>query len=265
MDWKVIDSRQNPAVKLAASLGDKKARDQEGLFAAEGTTLFFDLARRGITPKSVYLSQKAIFLQEKVEKILEGKDCSCYLLSPTAFEKVTTEKGSEGILSLYSRRELESALSITRWEKLVALENLQDPGNVGTVIRTAAAFGIDGVLLVGCSDPFGPKAVRASMGAIGHIPIKVYSTSDELLGELEKNQVRSVAACLESDSVSIGKADLSGRVCVFIGNEGKGLQKETIARADQKVIIPISGMESLNAAIAAGVFLWEMVKERETE
>ncbi|MBR5295951.1 MAG: RNA methyltransferase [Clostridia bacterium] len=258
MDWKTIESRSNPAVKFAASLSDKKARDKDGVFPSEGITLFFDFCQRGIYPQKVYLSEKAIALKEKIDLSLNGISCEKYLLSPSAFEKVTTEKGSQGLVCVYSTQNVFEKNPLEKWNRLVALECIQDPGNVGTIIRTAASFGFDGVLLVSCASLFGPKAIRASMGAISRIPIKEFSDTDSLFEFLNEKKVKSVAACLKAESVPIHQADLSEPVCVLIGNEGHGLSEKAQCLADSSVIIPISGMESLNAAAAATVFLWEI-------
>lgn len=262
MDWKKIESRANPAVKFAASLADKKFRDREGVFSAEGFTLFFDFCKMGLFPRQIYLSEKAASFRERIEEALQENATELFLLSESAFEKVTTEKGSQGLVSVYCVADVATLCPLTRTEHLIALERVQDPGNVGTVIRTASAFGFDGVLLVDCADPFGPKTVRATMGAVAGIPIRCFSKTSELFSFLKENGVRSVAACLNPRSVEIGKTDLSGRVCVLIGNEGKGLSDEAIASADVCAVIPMETMESLNAASAATVFLWEIKRRR---
>ncbi len=261
MDWNVIESRQNPAIKFAASLAEKKARDREGVFVAEGTTLLYDFCSKGMFPEAVYLSQSALGLKEKVESLLGDRSASLYLVSHQAFEKITTEKGSEGILSVFSRKKLSSVCPLCSFHRLVALENVQDPGNVGTVIRSAASFGFDGVLLTGCADPFSTKAIRASMGGIANVPVQVFSDTSSLLAFLNEKKVRKVASCLAPDSRSIQKTDLSSPVCVFIGNEGKGLSQVAIRGCDEKSIIPICNTESLNAAAAASIFLWEIFRQ----
>ena len=261
MEWKKIESRSNPAVKFAASLSDKKVRDREGVFPAEGTTLFFDFCQRGFFPEKVFLSETALSLQKQIETCLEKESVELYLLSPGAFEKVTEEKGSQGLFCVYSVSRLSSVLSFGKKERLVALERVQDPGNVGTVIRSAAAFGFDGVLLVDCADPFSGKAVRASMGAVCHVPVRSFSTTSALFDFLREENIRAVAACLADSALPIQKADLSGPLCILIGNEGKGLSREAVEKADLLSVIPMEDMESLNAAAAAAIFLWE-VKRR---
>ncbi len=262
MDWNVIESRQNPAVKLAASLCDKKARDRAGLFVAEGKTLVFDFLSSGICPEALYLDRKAEGLCRELDEALGAFSCRKYLLSSSAFEKITSEKGSEGILAVISYASVREQCPLNRAEKLIALEGVQDPGNVGTLVRTAAAFGFDGVLLTGCTDPFGPKAIRASMGAAARIPLRIFSDTDSLFDFLEERGVHTVAACLESDSRSIDEVHLAPPVCVLIGNEGRGLSRKAVERAKEKAIIPMTGMESLNAAVAGSVFLWEISRQK---
>lgn len=264
MEWKKVESRANPAVKFASSLSDKKFRDRENVFSAEGITLFFDFAQMGLLPQKVYLSEKASHLRDKIEEVLSQADTELFLLSDSAFEKVTTEKGSQGLVSVYSISRVHALAPLTKTGKLIALERVQDPGNVGTVIRTASAFGFDGVLLVDCADPFGPKTIRATMGAIVGIPIRRFPTTAELFSFLKEHSVHSVAACLSPDAHFIGEADLSESVCVLIGNEGKGLSDEAIALCDEKAVIPMETMESLNAASAATVFLWEVKRRSES-
>ena len=265
MDWKKLESRANPSVKFAAALAEKKFRDQEGVFAAEGLTLFFDFCKMGLFPQKVYLSEKAASLRPQIEEALGTAAPDLYLLTPSAFEKITTEKGSQGLVSVYSVADVQKLKPLTDTKRLIALERVQDPGNVGTVIRTASAFGFDGVLLVDCADPFGPKTIRATMGAIAGIPIRLFPSTSALFSFLKEKGVRSIAACLAPDSQNIGETDLSGSVCVLIGNEGKGLSDEAIASSDGKAIIPIKTMESLNAASAATVFLWEIKRRGEAQ
>ncbi|MBQ3074698.1 MAG: RNA methyltransferase [Clostridia bacterium] len=263
MEWKKIESRANPAVKFAVSLSDKKFRDRQGVFLAEGLTLFFDFCKMGLLPRYVYLSEKAASLRAKVEDAFCSDQAELYLLSESAFEKVTAEKGSQGLVCVYSVSDVNKLCPLTRTHRLIALERVQDPGNVGTIIRTASAFGFDGVLLTDCADPFGPKTIRATMGAIAGIPIRSFPSTEELFVFLKEKGVRSVAACLAPDSKPIGKADLSQPVCILIGNEGKGLSDEALALCDEKAVIPMETMESLNAAAAATVFLWEVKRRGE--
>ena len=260
MDWKRIDSRQNPVLKQVVSLRDKKVRDKEQILIAEGTTLFFDFCSFGLYPEKVFLSEKALHLKEQIDQVLGEKNTECFVLSASAFEKATEEKGSQGLISLFSLKKLHALSSLEKPKRLLALEQVQDPGNVGTVIRSAAALGFDGVLTVGGADPFGSKAVRASMGAICRIPIRSFATIEALFDFLNENHCMTIAACLSPEAVLLPDLKPSLPLCVLIGNEGKGLSQEAIRLSDCQCMIPIEKVESLNAAAAATVFLWEMRK-----
>lgn len=140
------------------------------------------------------------------------------------------------------------------------LDGVQDPGNVGTILRTADAFECDGVFLVNaCADPYGPKTARATMGAVFRRP--VYQCAlDTLCALLERSGLPLYGAALRDDTVSLRDADLS-RAAVAVGSEGRGLSAEVLARCGKTIRIPMSSRcESLNAAIAAGVLLWEMYR-----
>ena len=144
--------------------------------------------------------------------------------------------------------------------KVIVLENLQDPGNVGTVIRTANAFGIDTVMLVGaCADLYNPKTVRASMGAIFRQRV-VRTELNELTDLLRKNAIRLYGAALSDKASDLRDVDLDG-AAVAIGSEGRGLSDELLKLCDGELIIPMDpDSESLNAAVAASVIMWEMSK-----
>ena len=141
--------------------------------------------------------------------------------------------------------------------RYVVLDGVQDPGNVGTVLRTLDAFDADGLLLTGgCADPFGPKTVRASMGAVFRRP--VWSVTPEELGDLlRRSGIPLYGAALRPDAMDARQADYS-RCALAIGSEGRGLSREVLDLCDKTVLIPMSPRcESLNAAIAAAVLLWE--------
>ena len=145
--------------------------------------------------------------------------------------------------------------------RYVLLDGVQDPGNVGTIWRTADALGADGLLLVnGCADPYGPKTVRASMGACFRLPVWE-AGPEELCALLERSGLPLYATALRADTVSLEQAGL-GRCAVIIGSEGRGVSQSLLDRSGQTIRIPMrSRCESLNAAAAASVVLWEMVRQ----
>lgn len=145
--------------------------------------------------------------------------------------------------------------------RYLVLDGVQDPGNVGTIWRTADALGADGLLLVnGCADPYGPKTVRASMGACFRLPVWE-AGPEELCALLERSGLPLYATALQADTVSLEQAGL-GRCAVIIGSEGRGVSQSLLDRSGQTIRIPMrSRCESLNAAAAASVVLWEMIRQ----
>ncbi len=262
MEWIPITSRQNPLIKKVSGLKEKKNRTAENSFPVEGATILKEALQAGKVPEAVFVSAGSA---EKLEPLLraclpEGFS-ALYKTEDFVFEKITSEKGSEGILSVFSYSETDLPLPFDKGGFYLALENVQDPGNIGAVLRSAAAFGCGGVFLCGGADPYGPKAVRASMGAVFRMPVRFFETSTALLAFLKENGIFSVAATLSSQAVSIKEIQFPDPVCVWIGNEGQGLSESAVAGADSLCIIPIENMESLNAAAAAAIFLWELKKK----
>lgn len=172
--------------------------------------------------------------------------CPVYCAPDDLFEYASPMKNSPGPVFTVKMREMPQSYS-----NAILLENVQDPGNVGTVIRTANAFSIGAVFLVGdCADLYNPKTVRATMGAIFRQTVISGGFPD----------IPVYAAVLADDAADIGSVALEN-CAVAVGSEGSGLTDELVARCDGKVIIPMnSESESLNAAVAASVFMWEMSK-----
>ena len=178
---------------------------------------------------------------------------------PEVMEAVSPARTPQGVLCVCGLPDasLPDRLPGGRY---VVLDGVQDPGNVGTILRTADAFGADGMLLVGnCADPFGPKTVRASMGAMFRCP--VFSCGADMLGRLlRQSGLPLFGAALRADAMDVREADLH-RAAIAIGSEGQGLSDEVLALCEKTLIIPMSEhCESLNAAAAAAVLLWEAAR-----
>ena len=225
----VIASRDNERVKRACKLRDSGARRAaEGRFLAEGLRLCTDLAQR-LPPEEVYCTQK---------------------LSDT--------KAPQGLFCVFPRR-TKTLEAVRGGGRYVCLEHIQDPANVGALLRSAAAFGFAGAVLCGnCADPFSPKAARASMGTLAKVDIIFADETGQALAAFKACGIPSFAAALQN-SVPLERVDtqrLPG-AALLIGNEGNGLLPGTEAAADKAVRIPMAaGVESLNAAVAGGVLLW---------
>jgi len=249
-----ITSRRNPAIIEAVKLlSDAKYRREAGLVAAEGTKLLFDARDSGAEIKLVIAADDlgTELRQIKAERII--------LVPDKLFGSISTQKTPQGAIFFCARPQCGTKLKKGNY---AVLDGLQDPGNVGTVIRTAAALGIDGVVVCGRSaDPFGPKAVRASMGAVFRIPVYVLAP-DELRNECKREGIRLLAAMPTGEAADIRKIG-GGAAAIIIGNEGSGISEELRSVCDGTVTIPMArGTESLNAAAAAAVILWEIARSK---
>ncbi len=263
-----ITSLQNKIIKLAASMKQKKYRDELGLFAVEGIRLAEEAAYSNWpTPYCIYTENAAC--NERVQNIfswLLTKGCKLIQISSAIYDKVTDTKQPQGIMILVEKRVycLADLIVVGQQRPLfVVLDGIQDPGNVGTVIRTADATGCTGVIVTtGCADLFSGKTVRSSMGSLFHLPIVEAVSQGEILTFLRRQHISILATTLE-DSVAYFKCDLTGAAALVLGNEGKGVSDELLREADARLHIPLYGkVESLNVAAAAAVILYEAVRQR---
>ncbi len=249
-----ITSRENSTVKYACKLSANAAfRQSEQSFLAEGLKLCLDLEKNLIC-HSIFYTQKAIDKTPALAQV----DAVHYLIEEHVAEKMADARTHQGVFAIFAMQAL-TADQIKRGGRYLALEGVQDPGNVGTLLRSAAAFGFDAVFLSkGCASLFAPKTLRASMGALAHIAVFENIELPEMLTQLASHQVTTLAAALY-DSVPLSEIsqEQPDGVCVVIGSEGQGLTDATIAACSRAVRIPMSdAVESLNAGIAGSVLLW---------
>ena len=243
-----ITSRENPQIKqICALTSAAKKRRKEGLFVCEGFTLLEEALRRGLEPRAVYCLDSQAHRLPKL-------NCPCALVNQSVLEKMSDVPAPQGVVFTLPLPEPRTALSGSRF---LALDSLRDPGNMGTILRTADAFGLDGVILLGdCVDVYSPKVVRSAMGSL--FSTKLYAmTAQELRQQLDGLGVPMYAATLAADSRPVTELDLKSS-CVIIGNEAHGVSEDTIACCTGSVIVPIQSAESLNAGVAAGILMWEM-------
>lgn len=248
----LISSRENPKIKYACSLRDsEKQRAADGLFFAEGPKLCLELAK-SCTPRTAYATEAALAKTPALAALHPVP------VAPSVAEKLAGTKSSQDVFVLFETPRPDPAV-LTTARRLLALEGVQDPGNVGTLIRSAAAFGFDGVILSeGCASPYAPKTLRASMGAAVRVPVIETGPLPPALARLRQLGIRCLAAALEhSEPLGPVPAAHPGGVCVVVGSEGQGLEGDTIAACDAAVRIPMTDrVESLNAGIAGSILLW---------
>ena len=246
-----ITSRQNPLITRLRRLGaEKKTRRAQGVFLCEGTKLVGEALRWGPPPELLAVAEGTAPPAELPAgvRVVEVPEA--------LLRAVSTVETPQGMLAVC--RTPDTAPPETLPEgRLLVLDGVQDPGNVGTILRTLDAFDADGLLLTGgCADPYGWKAVRSSMGAVFRRPI--YSgTPEELAALLHRSGLPLYGAALREDTVDARQADYT-RCTLAIGSEGRGLSRQVLNLCSQTIRIPMSDRcESLNAAIAAAVLLWE--------
>lgn len=257
-----ITSRQNEAVKqFCAVARNPESRRQTGQFAVEGARLCADAAKSGMALKSVFFTLRA---QEKYPSYLETliqKAQLCYEIAEPVAEKMRDVKSPQGIFCLCEARKTEPVSRMKPGSRYLAAEHLQDPSNLGAIMRSAEALGIDGLLISSdCCDPYASKALRASMGAAFRLPVYETAAFPETLQSLRERGFATYAAVVDPAAQSVLEADFSQGAVLAVGNEGNGLSAEAIA-ACHPITIPMRGRaESLNAAAAAMILMWEMMR-----
>ena len=256
----MITSTANAQVKaLSKLIKNARARRQQQLYVVEGIRMFRETPKERIGKVYVpNLLQKIrhmkVFLKEPT-----GRCCQIRV-----FAAVSDTKTPQGVLCLVKMKEnrLEDMLEDTDGVWLV-LENVQDPGNLGTMFRTGEGAGISGVIMDKCTvDIYNPKTIRSTMGSIFRVPFYITEDLHGTLGQLQEKGIRVYAAHLEG-SVCYDEPDYTGGTAFLIGNEGNGLTAETAKLADTYIRIPMGGqLESLNAAMAAGILMYEASRQR---
>lgn len=256
----MITSTSNPQVKELLQLQKKsKARNERNVFIVEGIRMFREVPKERL--EKVYISES--FYNKKKQE-LELFDVPVEILSDRVFSHVSDTKTPQGVLSLVRQKKtsLEEILQVEN-PYLMILDNLQDPGNLGTIVRTAEGAGVTGIIMShDCVDIYNPKTIRSTMGSVYRMPFLYVDDMDDMLQQLKKQGIKTYAAHLQGKN-SYDKEDYKSGCAFMIGNEGNGLRKEIADQADIWVRIPMHGqVESLNAAIAASVLMFEVCRQR---
>ena len=261
----IITSKDNPVIKLYQKLASsKKERLQYGLFVLEGLRITQDALSEQSGLTHVILTKQAYdkFGDELFQADL--RDAKTIVISNELGNRIASTGTTQGVFAICKipvQKEISSAMKENG--KYVVLFGLQDPGNVGMIIRTADALGLDAVILSGSCDIYSPKVIRSTMGSVFRADIYIENDTEKLFSALERAGVTSSAAVIDKDAVNVVKCGFDGSQAVFIGNEGNGLPADIASRCTRKVIIPMHGnINSLNAAMAAGILMWELKKER---
>ena len=255
----MINSASNEKIKHIKLLMEKgKVRRREGLFTAEGIRLIKEIPEADI---------KELYVAESFKEELPF-DIKKETVSDELFRKICDTETPQGVLAVVKMREYLLADMTAKKPLILMLEDIQDPGNMGTMFRTAEAAGAAGIILMGeCVDVYSPKVVRAAMGALFRLPfIKTVEDVPALLERLKKEDITVYAAAPAVDGIYTDN-DYSKASAFLIGNEGNGLKASTIeavkASGGKAVSIPMAGKtESLNAAVSAAVLMYEAARQR---
>lgn len=252
---KMITSVSNKQIKNIKALCDRRrARREQGLFVVENIRMFREIPRDMLM--EVYVSESFLKLEEN-KKLL--KDIKYEVLIDEVFKKTADTQSPQGVIALVRQPEykLSDCLNVESGDKIIVLNRLQDPGNLGTIMRTAEAAGVKLVIMDNeCVDIFSPKVVRSTMGAIFRVPFVYTENLSDTICILKKSGIRCYAAHLEGKK-DFRDIDKTVAKAYFIGNEGNGLDFEITNLADEKVFIPMQGKaESLNAAVAAALLMY---------
>lgn len=250
----------NQTVKLFAGLNRSRAiREKNRAFALEGSRLVFDALQTGVKLRAVLLTDKAR-LQHFDALKQAVPDTKMLLISDRQAKEIADTETAQGVFAVAEMLP-EREMLPKKGDRAMLLHCLQDPSNLGAILRTAEALGTDGLYLFQCCDLYNPKVIRGSMGAIFRAPLCRIKDTESFLARCKEAGVPTCAAVVDRDAKLLGQYDFSGGAVVLIGNEGNGLPPEVSALCTEKLTIPMSPeSNSLNAAMAAGLFLWEMAK-----
>ena len=271
-----IEGRHNPLIKQLRQAFSRSELTESGDCAIEGLRILEEAIRSGLRFSAVFFRESA---QDRAERLLPqiGAQVDTLLLPDKLFDSLVPSESPQGVAALVRLKEFspDDVLETERLQvgPIVVLAGLQDPGNLGTILRSSEAFGSAGVILgEGTVSPFNSKVVRASAGSVFRLPIvhgqghgnrkSATAKLDEISEKLRKHGVRLIATSSHKGT-PLDQADLKGAVAIFFGNEGSGLPREVIAKMDESIAIPhTTQVESLNAGVAASIVLYEAARQR---
>lgn len=253
----MITTSQNKQVKRILKL-KKSARERrkEQLFLVEGIRMFEEIPADRLY--KVYVTEEFQKAHQEMFSKMEPE-----LVSSQVMKEISDTMTPQGVLALVKMKEFQMEQLAEENALLLVLENLQDPGNLGTILRTGEGAGVTGIIMSRDTvDIYNPKVIRSTMGSIFRVPFVYADNMEQVMEFLKKNQITAYAAHL--DGTNYTKEDYRKSSAFFIGNEGNGLSDGLTRAADRKIKIPMSGnVESLNAAMAAGLLMYEARRQRE--
>ena len=245
----ILSSLQNPKVQSWRSLKDKKGRDEQNAFLVEGVRMVSEALSSGLPVRALLLRE-----DRRNDPVPDG--IPVWILSDRVFQAVCDTRTPQGVAAVVAR-----SVRPAEGSRLLALDGLQDPGNVGTILRTADAAGFDGVLLSrDCADLFSPKVLRSTMGSVFRLGFSFPDSLPAALENLRKRGYSVLSSQLDGDPF-FSRKEVSDSFVLIIGNEGNGVSEPVRAVATHRLALPMrGGAESLNAAVAAGIMMYDLTR-----
>lgn len=249
----IVNSVNNETIKRVASLSEKKYRRYYGTFLVEGYKLVNEVICGAMEIENLFVEASCL---TKYSDLIAKCEPNVYLVSKAAFDKISDTVSSQGIIA---EVKMKPTVDFSITEPIIVLDRISDPGNLGTIIRTAAATGFHDIVLLNCTDPYNPKTVRSSSGGIFYTDF--YSLEyDEFMEEARKTGTKIYIADMNGENI-FKLSNLDDKYALVIGNEGAGVSKEFKEIADRVISLPMkSQMESLNAGVSASVLMYELKK-----
>jgi len=258
-----VSSKENVLVKELRHSFTQAALTEDGYCAIEGVRLLEEALRSGLRLKAVFFSQSA---RERANRLLPqiSTHADTLLLPDAVFRSAVATETPQGVAALVKLKTFAFADLLGNNPLILGAAGVQDPGNLGTIIRSAEAMGASGVLTMeGTVHAINPKVIRASAGSLFRLPV-VKMDSAEAVRNL-RDQGARILATSSHKGIPLDEADLTEACCIFVGSEGAGISKELIAEANEVIAIPHSErVESLNAGVAASIILYEAARQRRT-
>ncbi|MFZ5352102.1 MAG: TrmH family RNA methyltransferase [Bacillota bacterium] len=258
----IIKSNQNKNIKLIRSLQQKKYREEYSQFVIEGEKLLIEALSYDAYLKLVAVAERYSGKEEcsKLIEMCKARCISVVYVDDTLFDEISETETPQGAIAVVQKKEyFLDCIMAANDINIIVLDEIRDPGNLGTIIRTADACGLDAVILSkGCVDLYNSKSIRATMGSIFHIPIIDGQELDELIDLLHESDIETFAADPYGNT-NVIQLPSTSRNAIFIGNESRGISKEIKHKLKHSVRIPMPGKaESLNAGIAAALMMYEI-------
>jgi TrmH family RNA methyltransferase len=269
-----IEGRHNALVKELRQAFARAERTEDGSCAIEGLRIVEEATRSGLRFRAVFFKESAQNLADRLLPQI-GANVDTLLLPDKLFDATVPSETPQGVAALVRLKEFSLADVLERLQvgPIIVLSGLQDPGNLGTILRSAEAFGSAGVVLgEGTVSPFNSKVIRASAGSIFRLPVVIGKAIGKAAGGLEEISARLRAQSVRLIATSshkgtpIDQAKLTGPAAIFVGSEGSGLPRAVLAQADELIAIPhTQQVESLNAGVAGSIVLYEAARQRRAQ